>query len=225
MLQIRAKISILVLVGLLATANMTVFGQYKVPKGSRLYLKPAQNTTSKLTFKKGKPLLPFAGPTQAKLEIQPSKTANLYFTNYLTNRNLTASKPNPEYSTKTTSTNVAADTPKTSNVSNPKASNAEYIEPGERLFYSENLQITNVFPNPANEYAFFDYNFTGGYNTVKIALYNVLGSPTNVVAILDKNERKARLYVKELNSGIYFYQLIADGKTLATKKLLVRHIN
>jgi hypothetical protein len=216
MLGLKGKISILVLMLLFSVHATSALGEK--PKGSRLYIKPNTVSNTKLTFTKGKPVLPFSKIKSTTLEIKPGQTANLYFSNLLLTRNLPKSTGEIVAKTilATTETKVAENKP---------AKNTETIEPGERLYYSENLQITNAYPNPADDYAYLDYHFNGGFNNVKITVFNVLGTPTNVGTQLDRNDRKTKLYVKDLNSGIYFYQLIADGKTLATKKLLVRHNN
>ncbi len=221
MLAGKGNISKWVILMLLVNLSLSVYAFSDTPKGSRLNIKSNGSGKNKLTFKKGKSVLPFEKPRPAKLEIQPSKTANLYFSNLLINRNQSNGLSKESAVAASNTVALQADNRPTEG----RKSSGENIDPGERLYYSENLQITNVYPNPADDYAFFKYNYSGGYNSVKITFLNVLGSPTNASVQLDRNENMARIYVKELNSGIYFYQLIADGKTLATKKLLVRHFN
>ncbi len=105
-----------------------------------------------------------------------------------------------------------------------KQSNATNSEMPDKFFKADGIQISNVYPNPADDNGFFDYVIENKYNKiVKIVVYNAIGGMTNVNLILDKNSKKAKISLKSLPNGIYFYQLLADGKTLATKKLLVRH--
>jgi Secretion system C-terminal sorting domain len=56
----------------------------------------------------------------------------------------------------------------------------------------------------------------------KITFYNVLGNEMKE-EMLDKDQRKVRVSTREWNNGIYLYQLSSEGKSLVTKKLLVRH--
>jgi hypothetical protein len=56
----------------------------------------------------------------------------------------------------------------------------------------------------------------------KITFYNVLGNEMKE-EILDKDQKKLRVSTREWNNGIYLYQLSSEGKSLVTKKLLVRH--
>ncbi len=180
-------------------------------KGSRLYIKTN-------TVKKHLALNKFSKPVATSLDIKPAKTVNLYFSNYLISRNLT--KP----LVKETAVKVTTVSEKVTSKSN--AENAPEVEPGEKLFMAEGINISNIYPNPADEAGYFDYNISGNnYREVKVDFFNVLGSPINLSVTLDKSDRKAKVYLKDFENGIYFYQLIADGKTLATKKLLVRHFN
>jgi hypothetical protein len=211
-MQLKFKnIALLLLIGILSAKVSYVFAEQ--PKGSRLYIKPVAKKKS-LTFKKGKSVLPFK-TVESNFEIKPANTVNLYFTNYLNNRNL--SKPVVKESV-------------FKNVTNTETANSikETIEaePGERFFSNDGLNISNIYPNPADDIAFFDYSFSGNnYKEVKVDFFNVLGSPMNVSLLLDKSDRKTRVSLKDFPNGFYFYQLIADGKTLVTKKLLVRHFN
>jgi hypothetical protein len=93
--------------------------------------------------------------------------------------------------------------------------NEPYLFQGERIF------VSHLYPNPAAEYALVDYQFSGNNQEVKIAIYNVLGLVVKEVE-LDKEDRNAKISLRELNSGLYMYQLLVDGKPVATKKLMVR---
>lgn len=93
--------------------------------------------------------------------------------------------------------------------------NDPYLFQGDRIF------VSHLYPNPAAEYALVDYQFSGNTQEVKIAIYNVLGLVVKEVE-LDKDDRSAKISLRELNSGLYMYQLLVDGKPVATKKLMVR---
>ena len=213
----RLYIALFLLIGMFSFQMGYAFTE--IPKGSRLNIKPVAKSKS-LSFTKGKSILPFKA-TVSTIDVKPSKTVNLYFANYLLNRNL--SKPvSKEPTVKNTPVVEAA------LVSNKTASNSSEAEaePGERLIAVEGLNISNIYPNPADDNAYFDYSFTSNtFKEVKIDFFNVLGTPMNVTVYLERFDKKLRVNLKEFPNGFYFYQLIADGKTLATKKLLVRHYN
>ncbi|MBK9932907.1 MAG: T9SS type A sorting domain-containing protein [Cytophagaceae bacterium] len=86
----------------------------------------------------------------------------------------------------------------------------------------EKNKISNVYPNPADSYTTLDYVIDGDYNSASLSFYNLLGKP---VADFDltKSSEKIRINTSGWESGFYMYQLIVNGKKIATKKLLVRH--
>lgn len=92
----------------------------------------------------------------------------------------------------------------------------------ELLFVSDKISVSNVYPNPASEYAEIDFTINPGLRDAKLTFYNVLGSQMQEFT-LNKNDRKLRINTRDMATGLYFYQLSVDGKKVATKKMLVRH--
>ncbi|MEY2761435.1 MAG: hypothetical protein RLZZ96_1335 [Bacteroidota bacterium] len=93
--------------------------------------------------------------------------------------------------------------------------NDPYLFQGDRIF------VSHLYPNPALDFAQVDYQFSGNNQEVKITIYNVLGLLVKEID-LDKDDRSVKISLRELNSGLYMYQLLVDGKPVATKKLMVR---
>ena len=91
-----------------------------------------------------------------------------------------------------------------------------------RLYASDRLWVSNVYPNPADDVTEVDYQVNGPVNEAKLILLNVLGAPIAEYN-LDRNDRKVRIVTRDLSTGYYLYQLSVDGKKVATKRLLVRH--
>ncbi|NIJ52164.1 T9SS type A sorting domain-containing protein [Dyadobacter arcticus] len=96
------------------------------------------------------------------------------------------------------------------------------IRAEELLFVSDKISVSNIYPNPASEYAELDFNITSGLRDAKLIIYNVLGSQMAEFT-MNKNDKKLRVNTKDMPTGLYFYQLSLDGKKVATKKMLVRH--
>lgn len=90
------------------------------------------------------------------------------------------------------------------------------------MYASDQLTVSNIYPNPANDFADIDYAMSNGVGSASITLLNILGSPIAEYT-LDRNERKVRLQTRDLPTGYYFYQLSVEGAKVATKKLLVKH--
>lgn len=92
----------------------------------------------------------------------------------------------------------------------------------EKLFKNEKITISNIYPNPANDFANLDYKIVGSFNSASVSFFNLLG--TQIAEFdLQKNSDKLKIATTNWDTGIYMYQLVIDGKKIATKKLLVRH--
>jgi hypothetical protein len=189
-----------VLIGLALLSNVA---SAQVEKGkSRLDIgkKPAAAKASnqKLSFA-GKPM-----PKEVKLD-KPT-VVNQYFRNALLNG---SPKPTVVKASNTETVTASADR------------NVSSSEP-DKLFSNDKITVSNIYPNPANDFAVVDYAITGSVNDASMSFYNLLG---NEVANfeLDKNDRKLKVPTTNWDAGVYLYQLVVDGKKVVTKKLLVRH--
>lgn len=98
----------------------------------------------------------------------------------------------------------------------------QVAESSENLFSNKDISVRNIYPNPANDRAYIEYNLQSSTIKAGVSFHNLLG---NTVAQyeLDSFDRKLDVLTRDWEDGIYFYQLIVDGKKVATKKLLVRH--
>lgn len=95
-------------------------------------------------------------------------------------------------------------------------------ESSENLFANKDLSVRNIYPNPANDRAYVEYDMKNSSTKASVSFHNLLGN-TIVTYDLDSFERKIDVLTSNWDDGIYFYQLIVDGKKVATRKLLVRH--
>jgi len=84
------------------------------------------------------------------------------------------------------------------------------------------INFSNAYPNPANAYTNFTYDIPKGINNATLIIYDLLGSVVTKQAIADKNGT-LRINTAKYTDGIYFYSLIAENKTLFTRKLIVKH--
>ncbi len=83
------------------------------------------------------------------------------------------------------------------------------------------FSVSAPYPNPADRLTSISYNL----NTLKegrLIFYNMLGS---VIKEIKLNDRQKTLVIatSDFKSGVYFYSLIADGKSVASKKLIITH--
>lgn len=82
--------------------------------------------------------------------------------------------------------------------------------------------LSNAFPSPAYDVTRIDYNIAQHYNNASITLYNLIGNPLQTFRI-DMPKGNVVVQTASLPPGVYFYSIVADGKKLATKKLVVKH--
>ncbi len=81
--------------------------------------------------------------------------------------------------------------------------------------------ITNASPNPADGLTSLSYNLNSAKDA-RLVIYNVLGTAVKEIKLTDKSSTLI-ITTSDLKSGVYFYSLIADGKSVASKKLIVAH--
>lgn len=89
------------------------------------------------------------------------------------------------------------------------------------LFFNEDINISNIYPNPINEVALFDYSIKSSTIKSKIILHNVLGSIVGEYS-LNEFENKLKIYTQSFKPGVYFYTLSIDNQNLITKKFVIK---
>ncbi|HTL81876.1 MAG TPA: T9SS type A sorting domain-containing protein [Bacteroidia bacterium] len=83
--------------------------------------------------------------------------------------------------------------------------------------------VSEPMPNPAASSFSMKYQLgTTPVNKTKFVIYNMLGSVVKESEV-EETEGVLKMDVSELESGIYFCSLVSDGKTMATKRLVVSH--
>lgn len=190
-----------VLIGVLILSNVALA---QVEKGkSRLDIGKKPTTTAKSIL----PKTAFVSkPMPSEVRLNKPSVVNQYFRNALLNG---SAKP---VITKTSNSEISA--------TNDRSIGGN--ENSDKLYSSEKITVSNIYPNPAHDYATIDYTITGSVNEVNMSFYNLLGHEVANFEI-DKSDRKLKVQTTNWDSGIYLYQLVIDGKKVVTKKLLVRH--
>ena len=89
------------------------------------------------------------------------------------------------------------------------------------LFSNDRVWVSHVYPNPALDFVDIDFQIASSVREVKLTFYNVLGQEVKD-AVLEKDQKSIHISLREFNSGMYMYQLSIDGRSVATKKLIVR---
>ncbi len=88
--------------------------------------------------------------------------------------------------------------------------------------YSLNYSLSEPFPNPASTLLSFNYKVGSTQGNSQIMVYNLLGS---LISSVDLSEAAGtvKLDVAELESGMYFYTFLINGKAVVSKKFIIRH--
>jgi hypothetical protein len=81
--------------------------------------------------------------------------------------------------------------------------------------------LSGAYPNPANNTVNFEYSLNTE-NTASVVIRNLLGTVVKK-SDLSNTETRLSVFTGDLPEGIYFYSLEVDGKTLTTRKLIVKH--
>ncbi|MCQ2327376.1 MAG: T9SS type A sorting domain-containing protein [Bacteroidales bacterium] len=99
--------------------------------------------------------------------------------------------------------------------------------------YNDNVALPSVekqvplalsaAPIPANNTTTISYSIPSKYASAKVVIRNTVGSVVKTMNVATGKSGKLPVNVSDLNSGVYFYSVIADGQTLSTKKLVVKH--
>jgi len=82
--------------------------------------------------------------------------------------------------------------------------------------------LTNAFPNPAGNTVSMNYSIPVAGSENSVIIRNVLGVVVKLEPVVNTSG-KVTFYVNDLSDGIYFYSMIVEGKTILTKKLIIKH--
>ena len=93
---------------------------------------------------------------------------------------------------------------------------------GTRKDLNNFTSISAPKPNPANELTKIDFNLPANSKNNKLRIFNAIGGLVKEVALTQK-EGTAIITTSNLANGVYFYTLQVDGRSVETKKLIVRH--
>jgi hypothetical protein len=88
------------------------------------------------------------------------------------------------------------------------------------IYQSKNITVKDVYPNPATEHAFVDYQIVNEKAKAVLRIHNLLGNLIGEYE-LSPYENLLRIRTEELNPGIYFYTLYINNESVLTRKLLV----
>jgi hypothetical protein len=86
----------------------------------------------------------------------------------------------------------------------------------------DKMVFKGPYPNPASQYAHFEYNLPTSASVSQLIIRNMLGVEIENMKFEGRSGKKA-LDVSSYPSGIYFYTYVVDGKVIQSRKLIVKH--
>ena len=75
-------------------------------------------------------------------------------------------------------------------------------------------------PNPFAEKTTITFSIPEEVNKAQIIFYDNLGRILKTVVVNERGDSQLNVFASNLSDGIYSYSLIADGKLIATKKMV-----
>lgn len=103
---------------------------------------------------------------------------------------------------------------------------AKYYDPTVSLpkQVKPHLELSlDVYPNPVSNNATINYTLPSNYSNGQIVVRNMIGSTVKSTEIKSGVSGKYQFSTMELANGVYFYSIIGNGKTISTKKMVVKH--
>lgn len=81
--------------------------------------------------------------------------------------------------------------------------------------------ISAIYPNPAGQTVYLDYQLTNAVETAQIKIVNLLGAVVQESNI-DLRGTQLTMDISKLETGVYFYTLFVNDDVYKTKKLVVQ---
>lgn len=88
---------------------------------------------------------------------------------------------------------------------------------------SSDLSVNSLaaYPNPASTSVTVSYDLSGLNSDARLVITNLVGSKV-AVRSLNGNSGKVNIDLSNLDAGIYFYSIEANGQAISTRKLIVK---
>jgi hypothetical protein len=97
----------------------------------------------------------------------------------------------------------------------------EETQEKQNIFFSKDITIKDIYPNPVLENAYVDYNLISEQVKAKIVVHNILGNSVGEYS-LPSGQNIVRIRIEDVSAGIYFYTLYLNEESVFTRKMMVR---
>ncbi|MFN8282844.1 MAG: tail fiber domain-containing protein [Chitinophagales bacterium] len=86
---------------------------------------------------------------------------------------------------------------------------------------SKSIQLFQNVPNPFSKETDIKFYLPETVKQASLTIYDMQGKQLRKIDINDRNESSVKINAKELPAGMYMYSLIADGKEMDTKRMIL----
>ena len=83
-----------------------------------------------------------------------------------------------------------------------------------------NIVLNQNVPNPFAERTVITFSIPASVQKAQIHFYDGMGKLINTVDVQDRGNGQINVYANDLSTGVYTYSLVADGKIVATKRMM-----
>ncbi len=105
----------------------------------------------------------------------------------------------------------------------------EKTEPAKKKAYTEGIpnNATDIIslgqnsPNPFSENTSIEVNIPESVRTAALFIYDMSGKQVDKISIADRGKSSVSVSATGLHEGMYLYSLIADGKVIDTRKMIL----
>jgi hypothetical protein len=101
-----------------------------------------------------------------------------------------------------------------------KTKSTQNLTTAETSDLGENALFQNA-PNPFTENTKIEFYLTENVSSAKIYIYDMNGSQKKSIALTGKGYGNVLINGNELQAGMYLYALVADGKIINTKQMIL----
>ena len=84
------------------------------------------------------------------------------------------------------------------------------------------VRISNAYPNPAKNVAYFDYTLPDGVQEATMVISNLLGAVVKTIDVANGDSR-VMVNTSDLKNGLYICSMEVQNNVVMTRKMIVNH--
>ena len=86
---------------------------------------------------------------------------------------------------------------------------------------SDNAALLQNVPNPFDKETRIGYTLPSTVSSAQLLVYDLQGNQLKNIPVISRGKGEVVIQASELSAGMYVYTLLADGKEVATKRMIL----